>query len=277
MRTQATPMVTLRSWIPPALIGLARKLPGRASRYEGPFDSWGIAAQRSAGYAANGILEQVRRSTEWALGAPDRYEQDSVRFTGPCPPSHALAAVLLGLARADSNAVVLDIGGALGSHYLRWRPWMRAAGLAHWRIVEQDHFVAAGEALFEGRSEPLTFHRTLQDLPAEIPAAILLSSVLQYIPAERDPLEAICRLGAQVIVIDRTPFSESSDEQVLVQHIPPRIYQASYPLRVISHARVNALLAPAYTLLHSFDTGDGTISLRGVSATYRGQVWVRSR
>ena len=265
---------TLRRWIPEALRDVANRALGAAIRHEGPFDDWATAAARGAGYDDDRVLRRVRAATEAALADADLYEQDGTVQQGPAPASDALAALLLAAAR-DGHLSVLDLGGGLASHVLRWRQPLAALPRWRWCVVEQPHYVAAGTQLFAAMPNVAFQDSIAAARGLSQPNAVLASSVLQYLP---DPVAAVRDIVAAqptVIVIDRTPFADDGVSRIVVQHVPPILGKASYPMRVLSRDEIEAPLHEDYRLLHRFVSEDRPVRLPGANARFGGSAWVR--
>jgi putative methyltransferase (TIGR04325 family) len=261
----------VREWLPPVLRRLGNRLLGAEQIYHGPYPDWASARADADGYDRPDILERVRGATEDVLRGEAAYEQDGMTFAEAATPGPALAALLMAAA-IDGRLSVLDLGGALASHYLRWRPWLVPLPSLQWQVVEQPHFVEAGRMLFAGSNHPLHFHERVDGGVGA--NAVLASSVLQYLPDPMAMLASLVETGARVLVVDRTPFSRDDGEHFLVQQVPRRIYPARYPLRSLSRPRVEALLSGRYRKLLDYATSDAAIGT-GTGADFRGMVWLR--
>lgn len=264
-----------REFAPPILRRIANSLVQRGVHYVGPYADWREAEGASEGYDQASILERVRDSTKAVLDGKGTYEQDGVLFhDNPPPPSSALIGLLIAASRKSGRLCVLDFGGGLGSHYLRWKPLLAPIGQISWQVVEQAHFVVAGRQLFSRTEHPVDFH-CWNDRGSVKPHAVLASSVLQYIPTPYDALRGLADQDPHVIVIDRTPFSRSGNGHVLVQRVTRPLHPASYPLATLSRRNVEEALSGNYTLLQRFPSPDSPIRIRGAEADYGGEIWIR--
>jgi putative methyltransferase (TIGR04325 family) len=263
------------NWCPPALRRLLNRMLGAQTRYRGPFPDWNAAAAATDGYDEGAILARVAEATRRVQHGEPGYEQDGILRPGVAPPSHALSALLLAAARDDGRLSVVDFGGGLGSHYLRWRPLLRQVRSLHWCVVEQPAFVEAGARIFAGMAE-VDFVDTVEAAADAKPNAVYASGVLQYLPAPFDHLERLIALGADVVVLDRTPFARDGVERVLAQHVPPSLGRASYPLRMFGRDAIESRLRAHYRCALEFDSGDAPIALADAGADYVGQVWMRT-
>lgn len=217
-------------------IGFLRKAKRRRrlerAGYVGPFQSWGDARSRATGYDAEVIFQRVRDATASVRDGKAAYERDSVLFN-EVHHSWPLAAALLHTAAGDRRLSVLDYGGALGSSYYQNRGLLTAVGSYQWSIVEQAHFVRCGRAEFSDST--LQFYETVEEaLRARKPNVVLVSSVLQYLEDPAPAIKSLAGCGAHAIVLDRMPLVRSGPSQIYVQNVPPEIYPASYPVRVLN-------------------------------------------
>jgi putative methyltransferase (TIGR04325 family) len=249
----------------------ANRMLGAAIVYRGPFSDWATASASTEGYNHCAILGRVSRATRSVLEGSARFEQDGVALHHTPPPTHALTGLLTAAALDGGRLSVLDFGGGLASHYLRWRPLLAPLPEVRWAVVEQGSFVAEGNALFE--TDPsVSFHEDIADV-ASSPNAVLASSVLQYLPDPHRVLQRLVDLAPRVLVLDRTPYGEK--EAVVTQAVPPHLGEASYPLWVLSRRKVHAALSGGYMLLDEFDSADQPLTAPGIRASYRGSIWLR--
>ena len=261
----------IHSWVPPVLRNAFNRAIGASIVYRGPFSSWKEARASTSGYDEDAILGRIIEATQQVLRGQARYEQDGVAFHDDPPASHALSGLLLAVCRDGGRLSVLDFGGGLASHYLRWRPMLERITEVHWAIVEQAGFAEEGRKLF-ATNPSVSFHEDAAQVPSR-PNAILASSVLQYLPDPYATLQQLIVFGAKVIILDRTPYG--NEETALAQLVPTTLGKASYPLWVLSRTKVHALLSDDYELISEFDTLDHPIRARGIRGTYRGSIWLR--
>ena len=261
-------------WCPPALRAAANRVLGSHTRYLGPFAHWSEAASKATGYDDGAIVQRVEEATRRVLSGETGYEQDGVVRDGHAPPTYALPALLLAAARCKGRLSVLDFGGALASHYLRWHAFLQDVPNLQWCVVEQPRFVESGTGLFE--SVPaVAFRQSVEQAAAFTPNAVLASGVLQYLEDALEILATLAALNAEVLILDRTPFATSGGDCILVQQVPASLGPASYPLRVLTHAEVESQLRNRYDKIMEFPSGDAPIRIGDFAADYLGQVWVR--
>lgn len=260
----------IRDLMPPVARRFLNRVLGQSITYKGPYETWEAALATTRGYDDGKILTRVQTATELVLAGLAGYEQDGIAMRGISPPDNALSALLLAAVLDNGKLNVLDFGGGLASHYLRWRAWLRQLPNLHWRVIEQPHFVRAGERLFAD-IPTVSFNAAIdQDWH---PNAVLASSVLQYLPDPTSVLEQLVALRPRVIVIDRTPFSGST--QIMTQRVPARLGSASYPLWVLSRDLIYSRLRQRYDLLFDFPSADAPLRVGRIAADYAGCAWRR--
>jgi putative methyltransferase (TIGR04325 family) len=122
--------------------------------------------------------------------------------------------------------------------------------------VEQENFVKCGKELFEDKK--LKFHFSIEDClkRGDSPDTILLSGVLAYIEKPYELLEKIFDLNFTYILIDRTSFSMSGDECIMIQKVSPDIYNASFPCWFFDFEKFKHFFSLKYELIEEFDSFD---------------------
>jgi putative methyltransferase (TIGR04325 family) len=88
---------------------------------------------------------------------------------------------------------------------------------------------------------------------------ILLGSTLQYVAKPYDILAQLGLTEAIVMIVDRTPFADIDKDVITVQKVPPSIYPASYPFRILSRPRVLDQLA-GWRFIAPIDSPEGEIA-----------------
>lgn len=264
----------VRNWLPPIARRWGNRLLGASIVYRGPYADWAQAQVATCGYQQDDILARVRQATQRVLRGEADYEQDGIAMNRSPPASQALQALLLIAALDIGRLSVLDFGGGLGSHFLRWRAWLARIPKLHWCIVEQPHFVAVGKELF-ACEHALSFAEFVLQANAQTPNVVLASSVLHYLPDPLATLDELIALDARGIVIDRMPFSEGGEPRIFSQHVPRSLGRASYPLWLLPRETVHARLRGRYALMAEFATDDAPLRAGRIRGEYRGSVWLR--
>ncbi|MDW2980595.1 methyltransferase, TIGR04325 family [Rhodanobacter sp. KK11] len=263
----------IREWVPPIALRAANRLIGAETRFRGPYIDWTSAIAATSGYAHEDILQRVRVATERALASNQSYEQDGVVNNSP-PPSHALSSLLAIAGSIGGVATVVDFGGSLATHYLRWRPWLRVLRDVRWHVIEQPHFAEAGRQLFAGHPA-VSFGSTIDSARDLRPHIVLASGSIQYVQDPMAKLQELMGLRPAGIVLDRTICADDGRQRLLTQHVPWTIVRASYPMWLLSQASIAACLDRHYTHLVDFVSDDPPIRQAHHRATYRGSAWLR--
>lgn len=260
-------------WMPPRLRQLSNRLIGASTRYRGPFDSWEQALLSTHGYEAKDVIERVSCATSKVLNSSANYEQDGVAFHSDPPASLVLSGLILAAARNNGRLVVLDFGGGLASHYLRWRRYLKHLNKVTWCVVEQKNFVARGRLLFPSH-ERVRFESDLDVAAALNPNVVLASSVIHYLPNPLPTLASLAKSRPDVFIVDRTPLSNAATEIILTQHVPRQLGSASYPLWLLPEEKVLSAFVDGYDLVSRHPAVDAPIRGRGYSGKHTGFTWV---
>jgi putative methyltransferase (TIGR04325 family) len=245
-------------WLPPALVRRVRQQRGSGICFEGEFASWEEAAARCTGYDAEGILDKVLEATLKVKRGEAAFERDSVLFDEIEYAWPVLAGLMWAAARNGGRLNVLDFGGALGSSYFQNRKFLQAMPEVHWNVVEQAHYVDAGQANIQ--DDQLRFYKTIEECMAENqPNVVLLSSVLQYLESPIEIVRRLSTVGAACLIIDRTSFSSHAKDRIVVQRVSPSIYTASYPMWIFSHQEFKAMLDADWRFVASNLSPEGCV------------------
>jgi putative methyltransferase (TIGR04325 family) len=202
----------------------------------GNYTSWPEALADSTGYDAEIILERAKDALLKVKNGEAAYERDSVLFDEIQYSWPLLAGLMWAAAGSGGRLNVLDFGGSLGSTYFQNRTFLAGLREVRWNIVEQARQVEVGKVWFE--DDQLKFYSDVEAcLAATQPQVILLCSVLQYLPDPYDRLYQLLNLPCEYLIIDRTPFWDGATDRLCVQHVPSKIYAASYPSWIFSTER----------------------------------------
>ncbi len=262
-----------KEWIPPIVVQSIRRWRGQGIRFEGDFATWEEAAVRCTGYDAKEILAKVLAATLKVKRGEAAFERDSVPFDEVEYAWPTLAGLMWAAACNGGRLNVLDFGGALGSSYFQTRTFWQALPEVRWSIVEQSNFVEAGQAQIQ--DERLRFYYTNAEcLRENQPNVILLSSVLQYLASPIAVLAELATTDADCLIIDRTPFSTASKGKVVIQRVPPSIYNASYPMWVLSKQEIMDILGVRWRLVASNLNPEGFVeSTAGIKFSFQGMLF----
>ncbi len=261
----------IKELLPPIFLRICKKKQSKKYGFFGDYSSWENAKKETIGYNADNIIEKVKQSALLVKNGQAAYERDGVIFK-KIDYSWPLLAGLLWIASKQNNKLnLVDFGGSLGTSYYQNLNFLKHLNQLKWGIVEQKKFVDCGKKLFAG--ENLNFYYSIDEcLKYQKANTIILSSVIQYLEQPYQFLEKI-KNNFEFIIIDRTPFFEDND-RIVVQKVPPRIYDASYPCWIFNSNKLKDFFSGTYELIANFEAHAGTtIDLNDSSAAYRGFIF----
>lgn len=197
--------------------------------FRGRYRDWAAAQAASGGYDDDVIVRKVLAATLEVKAGRAAFERDGVLF-GTVDPDGPLLEVLQGIAATRQGRLrVLDFGGSLGTNYWRHRTLVPAGEDLRWDVVEQRAFVEAGRTHLA--DTPLKFHADVQAAQAAGDHDVLLCScVLQYLEEPFRALDEWSRLEIPYLLLNNLPLHPRKPDRLMVQHVPPSIYPASYPV-----------------------------------------------
>lgn len=232
-----------------------RKFGGVTFEPAGP--TWQDAVRASAGYASDEILKKGISAARQVRDGKAMFERDTVLFQQP-EYSHQMLSWMLMARLRLGNLNVLDFGGGFGSRYFQHKSLFRELGHLLWAVVEQDNVVVAGQAEFT--TDELKFFRTIEQAEDEIsPNFLMLSGVLQYLEDPYTILEILLGKRYPHFLLDRTMARPGFSDELYIQHVPPSIYQASYPVWFLDANRVEELVQSyGYRLVERVDPHPGS-------------------
>jgi putative methyltransferase (TIGR04325 family) len=230
MRFDTALLSFARSVIPDSLVHYARSSFGlfvNRIQFMGDFKSWSEADKEAAGYDQKHILDKTLEAVRKVINGEMAFERDGVPFPR-MQYNFPLLSALMRIAERHGRLHVLDFGGSLGSTYFQSRGRLNSCPDLRWAVVEQASHVAVGNKEFA--NEELSFYDSIESACKDNEYdVLLLSGVLQYLPDPLTFLSSIVGRRIPAIIIDRTPFMVNGVARLTVQHVPKRIYSASYP------------------------------------------------
>lgn len=235
--------------------------------YWGEYLTWNDAQREIAiegkgdSYASQVILKKVVQATEKVRKGLAVYEQDGVCFHKMLVNYELISAFLYVYAKEGSLEVV-DFGGALGSTYFRYRHLWEELG-TKWTIVEQKHFVDWGRE----HIKEINFEYLLDNC-AESTNCILLSSVLSYLDEPYVMLDKILKRKFPHIIIDEQAFHPEDRTTIMLQNVPPSIYQAVYPATLFSLSEFKKFIEDRGYKIWEWNYQFGNIPIRVDGNTY---------
>lgn len=263
-----------KRWFPPALISHLKPLLKRGTYFSGNYPDWATAEAHSSGYDSTVILERVKQARIEVMAGDAAYERDSVLFDEVTHSFPVLVGLLRAAIKNGNQLSVLDFGGSLGSTYFQCREFLSILRSLKWGVVEQKHFVECGREQFE--TEDLKFYYTIAEcIQKAKPNVALFSSVLQYVPEPYAVLDELISSDIPYVIIDRTSFSKEERDRIAVQHVPPSIYKATYPLWIFGEQSLLNVFRGHYEVLAHFDTnwdGSSIAICGGLEFNFRGMI-----
>lgn len=263
----------IKSFVPPIILDLFHRLNQKKSvRFSGAYINWKTAENDSKGYDSDEILQQAVAKTQLVVSGKVAYERDGVVFGDHSYPYQLLAILLRAATENNNKLTVLDFGGSLGSTYYQCRSFLEGIQSLKWCIVEQSHFVDAGNRYFANNI--LSFHSTIADsLGYYQPNVVLFSGVLQYLSEPYKVLKEVIVSKADYIVIDRNPFICSGETVLSLQKVPKRIVESSYPVWLFNEAELKEVFDKKYAEIATFDALDGTIGYGQLKTNFKGIIY----
>lgn len=220
--------------------------------FRGSYANWAEAQRAAGGYAEQAILDRVLRAACEVRAGRAAFERDGVLFAQPQCDVPLLAALEHVALASGGNLRVLDFGGSLGSTWFQVRPFLPPLVNVSWQVVEQPHFVAAGREHLADAT--LGFHTSLAAAcAAGPPDVILISCVLQYVEAPHRWIEEFIALGCPFLLFNNL-LVHGAPERLAVQHTPPAIYPASYPVWFLDREGFEAHFRGHYRPVFEFES-----------------------
>ncbi|MBB2144110.1 methyltransferase, TIGR04325 family [Pedobacter sp. LMG 31464] len=218
------------------------------------YQNWQDAENDAEGYNASDILEKCKSSLIKVRDGEAVYERDSMLFDEIQYSWGLLAGLQKAAIEYGNELCVLDFGGSLGSSYFQNKGFLEPLKNLEWCIVEQENFVKCGQEEFE--NDQLKFYYTISEcLKEHKPNVLLLSSVIQYLADPITWIKYFLSLDIPYIIIDRTAFTQDSQDLVCLQRVPDYIYHASYPCWFFEKERFIKHFQDKYNILGYFDSG----------------------
>lgn len=260
---------------PPILLEAYQAICQKRITFRGTYESWEEARKHSSGYDADAILDRVKDAARKVRSGAAVCERDSVLFDTPLYPFPLLTTLLRAALEHDGRLTVLDFGGALASSYYQCRDFFSGLQSLRWCVVEQPKFVACGKQEFQ--TDVVRFYESVEScVKEESPTVILMSGVLQYLPAPLKILAEVSRIGAPFIIIDRTPVALSGQQAISVQHVPSTIMRSSYPVWLFNEEQLKKPLHGLYEEIATFDAVDGKIGEGNLKVRFIGVIFQRA-
>ena len=219
--------------------------------FRGRYPTWAAASPHAVGYDGPGILDKVLQATLEVKAGRAAYERDSVLFHEPAIEADLLACLEQVAAERGGRLRVLDFGGSLGTTYWQHRGALGRQAELRWDVVEQPHFVEAGRQHLQDGT--LRFFATIEEAARDGGHDMLLASgVLHCLPDPHTWLDRWARTGPPVLLFHNLPLHDDGPDHVRIEHVPPEIYPASYPVWFFNRAGFLGHFADHYDVARSY-------------------------
>lgn len=201
--------------------------------WHGDYPSWQDAVNDSGGYDVAAIFEKVQAAALKVKRGEALFERDGIVFHKYQFPEASLQALQNAADAKNGILHVLDFGGGPGSSYFLYRKLLKNVKELRWHVVEQSHFVKAGNEKLA--DESLRFFNSPEEAMNGMQAQVLiLSSVLHYLESPEKMIGSLLVFDFQTIIIETTPCIQDIRPRITVQRVPPFIYEASYPCHIFT-------------------------------------------
>jgi putative methyltransferase (TIGR04325 family) len=221
--------------------------------FHGDYSTWAEARRASSGYDSAAIVERVLAATLAVQRGEAAFERDGVTFADAEDDTPLLRALQTVTNASGGKLRVLDFGGALGSTYWRHRTWLDSIPDLVWDVVEQPVFVTAGREHLAHTG--LRFFASVDEADREQTYDVLLvSCVVQYLEHPAAAIDSWLRLDLPWLLLNNTPLHDDGPDRLTVQHVPPNIYPASYPVWFFNREKFLAAFEGRYETFLTFDS-----------------------
>lgn len=198
--------------------------------FEGRFSDFKSARELclGKGYEGEQIFARVKESAIAVKEGRAAYERDGYLFYEK-DYYLQLLSVLYEVFLQYGELNIIDFGGSLGSTYFQNKDRLKKiSDRVEWNIIEQRHFVEWGRSNLE--DDVLRFYYNINEI--EKCNCIIFGSSLQYLEKYETILAQIREKEIPYVVVDRLPVSNES--WVSVEYVHEPIYEAVYPLYILS-------------------------------------------
>nr|MBC7612614.1 methyltransferase, TIGR04325 family [Pseudopedobacter sp.] len=234
-----------------------RRFKPRKYGWSGNFESWEAAKNKSEGYDEEKILAHVIQSSLKVKNGESAWERDGFNHDQVYYSWPLLSHLMLIAAKNNGNLSLIDFGGSLGTSYFQNRKFLQKLSKVTWSIIEQAHFVKAGNEKIA--YESLDFFETI-DLAFQKHKnydTILINCVLPYLENPYEILNHIISFGFNTIILEDTYYNNDAEDRICVQSVDPVFYGSttSYPCRFLNYEKVKGTFLNNYEVLQEYDTG----------------------
>jgi putative methyltransferase (TIGR04325 family) len=175
-----------------------------------------------------------------------------------------------------AELTVLDFGGAMGHHFFRLNRLLPTQLKLKWIVLELPKTAFTARGIF--KSDQLTFISDLAELNGAKIDVILASGSIQYTPRPFAILSKLMSLEAKSIILDRMPITDSFDDRILMQRVPPEIYEATYPVHFLSGKKIKSFFeAGSWQRILHWSLDEEIVMLDGKPVKYSGMLYFNQK
>jgi putative methyltransferase (TIGR04325 family) len=245
----------IKSLVPPIIVNWWAGIRGYRMRYVGPYDSWEDARAAADGYDASAISQRVLTATLKVQENRAAFERDGIAFDHQQYNWPLLSSLLWTSNQNNRSLRVLDFGGSMGGVFLQHESMLSNCSV-DWRIIEQPNYVELSKQHI--KHPALSFYLTVAEANFDGQANIaLLGSVLQYLQSPERILTELSATEIKYLIIDKTPFVTTPQPKFFVQQVARQLYEASYPIQLLSKSALLEQLAPEWRLVAELPAEEG--------------------
>ncbi|MCS7017506.1 MAG: methyltransferase, TIGR04325 family [Cytophagales bacterium] len=216
--------------------------------WKGNFPDWETAMQQAKGYDDAAILERIKKAAMAVKEGKALFERDGKLFYKPFYDYPLLSFLLKAALENNGKLRVLDFGGSLGSTWFQHRALLQGLDI-QWYVVEQPHYVALGQELFQG-DKVLQFYYQAADIPEKAGLFVLASGVFNYIENYQNFIQQLLSVEPYYCFVHRIPLYDGSKNLITCQFIQQdKNFRTSFPSWIFSQQHFLAQFTPDYQLL----------------------------
>ena len=239
----------IRLFIPPIILKIIKKILSIKEFDRRDFSSWKEALKKTTSYDTEDVFDKTLQSARKVRDGKAVYERDSVIFDNIQYDWQLLSSILF-ISNVQKRLNIVDFGGALGTSYRQNSKYLDAISVSKkWAIIEQRKYVQIGKNEFENNE--ISFHESLSEITFDVDMFLMAGSIC-YIENPYKVLEEIIALKPKFILIVRTPFSSLMEDKISIQYVPKSIYDASFPIWILSEKKFKSYLSDFYEVLEEW-------------------------
>ena len=156
------------------------------------------------------------------------------------------------MAANSKSFKVIDFSGGLGTTYQQNRIFIsKIKNVCEWRIVEKEKFLAIGKSEFTNKI--LSFYKIIEEANKDRVDVVLFSCSICYVKNPYDFMAKAKAIKAPHIIFERKPITDEMKNTFVVEHVPPSIFKASYPIRNFNYNNIVKFFIDEYELIEEWE------------------------